>query len=221
MQITQGEFYNMLFNFEGTTIVRIHAVTPQNGEFHAGIGGSRLKADSMFENIGVNANDIKKDQWASFLLTSCPYGQLIKNIVSGAIDRELKELGVELTPQDRRDLTDGLDDYEVSERKNGTTINSYLAVSSKDGKGMITVYRSVKGNEKVQFIYENEIIDKNDPNSRFAPYFKEKVNTVSKKQAEYAERHGVDLKKFLIVNNFRLDRIKEIKLNGINYEIVD
>jgi len=219
MKIKQGELYNMLFNFEGTTIVRIHAITPQNGEFHAGINGSRLKTDSMFENIGVNANDIKKEQWASFLLTSCSYGQLVKNVVSGAIDKELKELGIELTPQDRKDLNEGLEEYEVSARKNGTTINPYLAVSSKDGMGMITVYRSIKGNEKVQFLCENEVIDKNDPTSRFAPYFKEKVNTPSKKQVEYAERHGVDLKKFLITNNFRIDRIKDIKINGIEYEI--
>jgi hypothetical protein len=219
MKITQGELYNMLFKFEGTTIVRIHAITPQNGDFHAGIGGSRFKADSMFENIGVSANDIKKEQWASVLLTSCTYGQLVKNVVTGAIDKDLKELGVELTSQDKKQLSEGLEEYEVSARKNGTTINSYLAVSSKDGKGMITVYRSVKGNERVQFLHENEVINKNDPNSKFAPYFKTTEKGVSKKQAEYAERQGVDLKKFLITNNFRLDRIKDIKINGIEYEI--
>jgi len=218
--LTITQLVQILMNFVGTTIVRIHAITPQDGEFHAGIGGSTKTADKMITNLGIDYKEIMKEQWASFLLTSCNYAQLVKNIVAGNISKEMEELGVELTAQDKKDIINSLQDYEVSERRNGTTVNPYFAISSKDNMPMITVYRNIKGNQKVQFIYNGEIIDKNDNTSRFAPYFKKKEYKATKKHIEYAESHGVDLKKFLVTNNFRLDRIKHIKLNGTEYEVI-
>lgn len=218
--LTITQLVQILMNFVGTTIVRIHAITPQNGEFHSGINGSTKTIDKMITNLNVNYTDIMKEQWASFLLTSCDYAQLVKNILAGNISKEMEELVVELTAQDKKDIINGLKDYEVSERRNGTTINPYFAVSSKDGMPMITVYRNIKGNQTVRFIYNGEIIDKNDTSSRFAPYFKKKEYKPCKKHTEYADSHGADLKKFLVTNNFRLDRIKHIKLNGTEYEII-
>jgi hypothetical protein len=213
------ELYNMLENFEGTTIVRIHAITEQSGEFHAGIDGSRKKADKMITNIGVDPKDIKKEQWASFLLTSCTYSQLVQNMVAGHLDKELAELGVELTPEDKRNLKAGLTEYETSERKNGKTINSYLAESAKDQMGMITVYRNIKGNAKSRFFIGDEEIDKTDSSSRFAPYFKDKKTSAPKKQVAYAKENGVNLRKFLVTNNFRFDSIVDIKINGVEHKI--
>jgi hypothetical protein len=50
---------------------------------------------------------------------------------------------------------------------------------------MITVYRNVKSKTEYRYIYNEEIIDKNDMSSRFAPFFKSKVVQPSAKQAEY------------------------------------
>jgi hypothetical protein len=220
MKITIAQLTQILLNFVGTTIIRIHAITPQNGEFHAGIDGSLLKADKMLTKIGVDFKDIMKEQWTNFMLTSCNYGQLVQNVVAGNISSELKELGVELTDIDKKDLKKGLTEYEVSARRNGTTVNGYYVISSKDAMGMITVYRNIKASSKVQFIYGSEVIDKNDSSSRFAPYFKNKENKASEKQIAYANENGVDLRKFLITNNFRLDNIKHITMNKVEYEIV-
>jgi len=220
MKLTIAELYQILLNFVGTTIVRIHAVTPQKDHFSAGIAGSRKKADSMLTNIGVDFKSIMKEQWTSFLLTSCKYPELIKNIITGSISKELAEIGIEVTKADKEAMKNLLTEWEESERKNGTTINGYLAESSKDNMGMITVYRNVKDNSKFRFLNGDEVIDKNDTNSRFAPYFKIPKAKDSKKQAEYFKENGIKLSKYLITQNFRLDRIKHIKLNGIDYEIV-
>ena len=219
-RITISQLAQILLNYVGTTIVRIHAVTPQNGEFSAGVGGSTKTADKMITLLGVDFKDILKEQWASFLLTSCGYAQLVKNVVAGNITKELKELGVELTEKDKNDLKKGLTEYELSERRNGTTVNGYYALSAKDNMGMITVYRNIKGNSVVRFLNGSEVIDKNDPNSRFAPFFKKKEYKASAKQVAYAEENGVDLRKFLVTNNFRLDNIKHITMNGTEYELI-
>jgi hypothetical protein len=123
-KITITQLVEILMNFVGTSIIRLHALTPQNGAFHAGVNGSRVKSDSMKVLLGIDPSDIMKEQWTTVLLTSCSYAQMIKNIVTGAIEEELKELGIEISESQKKAIgANAVDDYEVGERKNGTAIN--------------------------------------------------------------------------------------------------
>ena len=228
--LTWAQFFVILTNFVGTTIVNIHSVTKQRGIFSAGVNGSLKKADKMVTLLGVNpTTDLVKEQWCNFMLTSCSYGQLIKNILVGSLTAELKELGftdkeIKTMQSSLKAVDSEVTDYETSDRKNGKSINAFLVESAKDKQGMINCYANIKGGKRYHYMNKvtGDVIDLNDTASIYAPYIKApKVRTVNPKQAQYLAENGAsDLSKWVCVNNFRFESIVDIKINGERYNIV-
>ena len=229
------ELFAILLNFVGTTIVNIHAVTPHNGFFRSGLNGSRKTVDKMINVIGIDPANIVKEQTKSFLLTSCGWDKINENALLKAVMPKLAiwndlseseqegilnqlhaDKGLNGTEMTTSEAWETIGSYELSARKNGTTINGYLATSAKDDMPMITVYAVVKSKVDYRYINTatNEIIDLKDP--KIIPFINPNYGKVSSKQIAF----GHTEESAPATNNFRLDRIIDIKLNGTRYQVI-
>ena len=233
-KLTIAQLIAILKTFIGTTIINIHAVTPHNGFFRTGFNGSRKKADKMITLLGIDPKNIMKEQSKRFFLTDTDWGTLNDNAlnknvlielanwdaIEPARQAELLEMfsAVEVVkPSEnasKADIKQAIGNYEVGARKNGTTINSYLA-ETPNGKPMITAY--ALGNKSTYHYFnkaDGKKIDLND--EKIKPFINPNYGKTSNKQLNFGHTET----SAPITNNFRLDRILDITLNGTTYEVV-
>jgi len=212
--MNMGEFEDFLKNFNGTTFISMKTETEQK-EYYTGVFGSTKKVDKMITLENTNPKEIVKCAKSVVLLTNTPYSHLVENIKI----KEVKEqLGMD---QDQADtFMDQLElqvkaekemskEYEVGERKNGTSFNGCLAHSKKDEHPMINVYFRTNNKPVIDYKLHGEPLDM----ARFSAY-KKPAKVEGEKQADYG------IKKVLVIRNYRLENVKEVTMFGETYEIV-
>lgn len=233
--ITFAQLYNLLLNFTGNTIIHIHAITPHNGFFKAGMNGSRKAADKMINILGIDPKNIVKEQWKNLLLTNCPFDKLVENAMlkqtmlniakwddMSTIEQDnfLNELNIALTVDGaqitREEASELVGEYELSERKNGTNITNCLVESKKDNMGMFNTMDSVASTPNYRYINTetNEVLDITSPELK--PFINADYALPSAKQIDF----GIAPENCVRPLNFRFDRVIDFKMNKVHYRVV-
>jgi len=211
--LTHKELSTILANFKGTTFINIHSVTPNKAQFNEGQNGSKKAIDKMSNILGWHNSEIMKETDHNFMLTSCSFDTMIERARNRQFDKELEFLGIDVDSFIKSMSFFRKDNYVLSERMNGTSVNPYLVMSSKDMHPMINVYPSKLNRKIPTFSVNGNVVD----TSILAPF----KNTTSygkpsKKQIEF----GLDPENTVKINNFRFENIRHITMNGTRYQIV-
>jgi hypothetical protein len=201
-------------NHEGTTSIKIRAITSAKDKFYAGKGGSRKKVDRMIDLEGIDPNNIKKEQVSQVLLTSLGYEELVQNIQKLEFKKALKQLEVsesDLQAQfdKEKELRESYEEneFKAGKRTNGLKITNTIVESSKDRHPMLTCYFTTS-KPKIRYMYADKDLDIQTLKEYLKP---------EKEEKSRQEEFGV--KKVLITRNFRLENIREFEYEGETYFI--
>jgi hypothetical protein len=204
-----------------TTIIGIEAETNYGKYLYAGKGGSRKAVDKMVALEGVAPTDFTKVEKRTVLISSKSYIELMRSLANKELESLKTDLQLSTDDVDTQlkiaDLIESKkalnENVEAKARKNGTTLNGIIGLSSKDEAPMLRTYYASKSTPTKKYFLNGEEIDFK---GKWAEY--KKPYKASKPSSTCVEL-GIEKEPFPL-RDYRLENVRKLTIDGETYTIV-
>lgn len=216
-KMTHKQLRDFLLLSQGTQIIGIVTETSGKNSFNLSKFGNRVDKMTADPALNCRPENIVKFSHKTVFITPLDFKGLIEN----RNEKDVKEVltALQLSTDDvekQLAYAEALKvqadkEYDVSKRKNGTTISGMLVESAKDEHPMITVYNNARNRPLTDFYKDEVLLDKEVVKPYKKPYdFAKKY----KKQLDFGIINPID------TQNYRFENIRRINMGGEQVEII-